>query len=82
VRRSTVDVLGVTRLTDAVVGSYPTLIVAGRHVRTNKGTKFKWSDGSSLNPKDIKVGDKAYVEGWKKPGGAVKATKVKVDCNY
>jgi len=63
-------------------GSYPTLIVAGRHVRTNKGTKFKWSDGTSLNPKDIKVGDKAYVEGWKKPGGAVKATKVKVDCNY
>jgi hypothetical protein len=51
-------------------------------LRTNKRTKFKWSDGTSLNPKDIKVGDKAYVEGWKKPGGAVKATKVKVDCNY
>ena len=63
-------------------GSYPTLVVAGRHVKTNGSTKFRWSDGTSLNPHDIKVGDKAYVEGWKKPGGAVSATKVKVDCNY
>jgi hypothetical protein len=62
-------------------GSYPNLVVAGRHVRTSASTKFRWSDGTSLNPHDIKVGDKAYVEGWKKPGGAVSATKVKVDCN-
>ena len=63
-------------------GSYPTLVVGGRHVKTNGGTKFRWSDGTSLNPRDIKVGDKAYVEGWKKPGGTIKATKLKVDCNY
>jgi hypothetical protein len=62
-------------------GSFPTLVVAGREVRTSGGTKFRWSDGTSLNPHDIKVGDKAYVEGWKKGGGAVSATKLKVDCN-
>lgn len=63
-------------------GSYPTLVVGGRHVRTSSRTKFKWSDGTSLSPHDIKVGDKAYVEGWRKPGGTVNATKLKVDCNY
>lgn len=62
-------------------GAYPSLVVAGRNVRTSGKTKFKWSDGTSLNPHDIKVGDKAYIEGWKQSGGAVSATKVKVDCD-
>lgn len=60
--------------------SHPTLVVAGRTVKTGSGTKFKWSDRTGLNPGDIKVGDKAYVEGWKKSNGVVDAKKVVVDC--
>ena len=60
--------------------SYPTLVVAGRTVKTSSGTKFKWSDGTVLNPGDIRVGDKANVEGWKQSNGVVDAEKVKVDC--
>ncbi len=60
--------------------SYPKLVVAGRTVKTSAATKFKWSDKTGLNPGDIRVGDKAYVEGWKKSNGVVDATKVIVDC--
>jgi hypothetical protein len=59
--------------------SHPTLVVAGRTVKTSSGTKFKWSDKTGLNPGDIRVGDKAYVEGWQK-NGVVDAKKVVVDC--
>jgi hypothetical protein len=59
--------------------SYPRLVVAGRTVTTGSGTTFKWSDGSSLNPGDIKVGDTASVEGWMKHGGTVDASKVVID---
>jgi hypothetical protein len=59
---------------------YPKLIVSGTTVKTHNGTKFKWSDGTGLNPGDIEVGDKAYVEGWKKSGGTVEATKVVINC--
>jgi hypothetical protein len=59
---------------------YPKLMVSGTTVKTDKGTKFKWSDGTVLNPGDIKVGDKAYVEGWKTSGGTVQATKLVIDC--
>ena len=59
---------------------YPKLVVAGWTVKTNGGTRFKWSDGTVLNPGDIKVGDKAYVEGWKKSASTVEATKVVINC--
>jgi hypothetical protein len=59
--------------------SYPRLVVAGTTVTTGSGTTFKWSDRSSLNPGDIKVGDTAYVEGWRKHGGTVDASKVVID---
>jgi hypothetical protein len=60
--------------------SYPKLVVAGRTVKTSSGTKFKWSDKTALNPNDIRAGDKAYIEGWKRSNGVVDAKKVVVDC--
>ena len=42
----------------------PTLFVAGRKVKTDGSTVFKWSDGTALDPKAIQTGDQAYVEGW------------------
>jgi hypothetical protein len=59
---------------------YPKLVVSGTPVKTHNGTRFKWSDRTVLNPGDIKVGDKAYVEGWKRSGGTVYASKVVIDC--
>jgi hypothetical protein len=56
-----------------------TMKVAGRSVRTDGSTVFKWSDGSGLDPYSIVTGDQAYVEGWSKPEGYVLATKVVVD---
>ena len=58
---------------------YPTLVVAGWTIKTNNGTRFKWSDGGSLNPGDIAVGDRAYVEGWQESGSTVEATKVVIN---
>jgi hypothetical protein len=46
----------------------PTLVVAGRKVKTDGTTRFKWSDGAALSPGEIRAGDKAYVAGWKKDG--------------
>jgi hypothetical protein len=57
----------------------PVLVVAGRKVKTDGSTVFKWSDGTALDPKAIQAGDQAYVEGWSKPEGYVLATKVVVD---
>ena len=56
-----------------------TLVVAGRKVKTDGGTAFKWSDGTALDKSQIKVGDQAYVEGVQKDG-YVLAAKVVVDC--
>jgi hypothetical protein len=56
-----------------------TMKVAGRSVRTDGSTVFKWSDGSALDPCSIVTGDQAYVEGWSKPEGYALATKVVVD---
>ena len=56
----------------------PTFVIAGREVRTDGSTKFKWSDGTALSPGDVQAGDKAYVEGWSK-NGYVLAAKVVVD---
>jgi hypothetical protein len=59
--------------------SYPTLVVKGVTVTTSAETKFRRSDGSALAPGDIKVGQKAEVEGWKKTDGVVKAQKLTVE---
>jgi hypothetical protein len=55
-----------------------TLVVAGRKVKTDGETRFKWSDGTPLSPGEIQVGDRASVAGWKKDG-YVLAAKVVVD---
>jgi hypothetical protein len=57
---------------------YPTVVVAGRKVLTSEKTKFHWSDGRALDPQDIKVGQSASVEGWKKSDGTVRATDFKL----
>ena len=62
------------------VDSTAPLFVAGIKVRTDGGTRFKWSDGTALDPSQIKVGDQAYVEGTKQGDGSVLASKVMVDC--
>lgn len=61
-------------------GTYPKLKVAGRYVKTDGGTRFKWSDGTALDPHSIQAGDQASVEGWTKPDGYVLAAKLVVDC--
>jgi hypothetical protein len=58
---------------------HPTLTVAGKVVSTSAETRFKWSSGDVLDPHDIKVGQTASVEGWKKPDGSLRATAVTVD---
>jgi hypothetical protein len=58
----------------------PTFVVAGRRVKTDGSTRFKWSDGTALEPGAIRAGDQAYVEGWTKPEGHVLASKIVVDC--
>ncbi len=59
---------------------YPALYVGGRKVKTDGGTKFKWSDGTALDPSQIRAGDQAYVEGWSKAEGYVQAVKLVIDC--
>ena len=59
--------------------SYPTIVVKGVTVTTSAETKFRRSDGSALAPGDIKVGQRAEVEGWKKADGVVKAQKLTVE---
>jgi hypothetical protein len=58
----------------------PVLVVAGRRVKTDGSTRFKWSDGTALEPGAIRSGDHASVEGWAKPEGHVLASKIVVDC--
>jgi hypothetical protein len=59
--------------------SYATVVVAGRLVRTNDQTKLTWSDGGKLDAQDIKVGQTARVEGWKKADGSIRATSFQVE---
>jgi hypothetical protein len=59
--------------------SHPTLYVAGRKVKTDTGTQFKWSDGTPLDASQIRAGDHAYVEGWQVPEGYVLATRLVID---
>jgi hypothetical protein len=56
----------------------PTLVVAGRKVKTDATTRFKWSDGTALSPGEIRAGDKATVAGWARDG-YVLAEKVVID---
>ena len=60
-------------------GYSPTLSIAGKTVYTSGSTKFKWSDGGTLDPREIKVGQTAYVEGYRNKDGALKASSVVVD---
>jgi hypothetical protein len=60
-------------------GSYPTLIVKGTTVRTNEYTKVARSDGAPMSASEIRVGQTATVEGWRKPDGSVRATGITVD---
>jgi hypothetical protein len=53
--------------------SYPTLIVKGMTVTTSADTKFRRSDGSTCSGADVKAGQTANVEGWKRTDGIVKA---------
>jgi hypothetical protein len=53
--------------------AYPTLVVKGITVTTNADTKFRRSDGSACSGKDVKAGQMANVEGWKRTDGTVKA---------
>jgi hypothetical protein len=69
----------VAAASDVGASCHPTLVVAGRTVTTDGGTRFKWSDGSGLDPSQIVVGDRARVEGWLKPDGHVAATKIVID---
>ncbi|HXY38548.1 MAG TPA: DUF5666 domain-containing protein [Vicinamibacteria bacterium] len=56
-----------------------TIVVADRTVHTDSGTKFVWSDHSSLSPNDIKPGQSAFVEGWKNAEGNIRATTFQVE---
>jgi hypothetical protein len=54
------------------------LVVKGITVRTDGQTKVKRSDGSPMSVGEIKVGNTATVEGWKKADGSVRATQIVV----
>ena len=54
------------------------LVVKGITVRTDAQTKVKRSDGSPMSVGEIKVGQTATVEGWKKADGSVRATQIVV----
>jgi hypothetical protein len=55
------------------------LVVKGVTVRTDAQTKVKRSDGSPMSLGEIKVGQTATVEGWKKTDGSVRATQIVVE---
>jgi hypothetical protein len=55
------------------------LVVKGTTVRTDAQTKVKRSDGSPMSLGEIKVGQTATVEGWKKADGSVRATQIVVE---
>jgi hypothetical protein len=56
---------------------YPTLVVSGTTVATGSGTSFVNGDGTTYDAATLAVGQKVYVEGWKKSTGAVNATLVR-----
>ncbi len=60
-------------------GSSSTIVVKGITVKLTSETKVKRTDGSSMSPSEIKVGQSATVEGWKKPDKTVRATLVVIE---
>jgi hypothetical protein len=60
-------------------GPNPTIVVKGITVKISSETKVKHGDGSPMSPSEIKVGQTATVEGWKKPDKTVRATLVVID---
>jgi hypothetical protein len=78
----TVESVGVRSLdvrTSCDPASYLRLTIAGKAVITDGGTTLKWSDGTPLDPGDVRVGDHAHVEGWTKQDGTVLASKLTID---
>ena len=73
VRASSLDVQG-----NPSTGA-TTLVVKGVTVRTDGQTKVRRSDGSPMSVGEIKVGQTAAVEGWKKTDGSVRATQIVVE---
>jgi Domain of unknown function (DUF5666) len=66
--RGLVESVSASALEVRVSCETPTLVVAGRTVKTDGTTRFKWSDGEALSPGDIVAGDRATVGGWSKNG--------------
>ncbi len=58
---------------------YPTLVIAGRTVYTSPQTTMRWSDGGTLDPHDIKAGQSAYAEGWKRSDGGLRCTSLRIE---
>jgi hypothetical protein len=56
----------------------PSLIVAGRTVRTDAGTRIK-RDDQTIGLTDLRVGEVVEVEGTRQADGVVLAQKIKVD---
>ncbi len=57
---------------------YPTLVVSGQKVVTGEGTSFVRGDGSTYDAAILRVGNKVYVEGWKRSDGVVYAKLVRL----
>lgn len=55
---------------------YPTIVVKGTAVKTSAEAKVWCTDGSAMAASEIKVGQAAEVEGWKKSDGSVRAAKI------
>ncbi len=58
--------------------SCPSFYVDNVRVNTDRQTRFVRGDGSPLDPGSIRVGQHAYVEGWRVPGKVLLATTVKI----
>ena len=58
--------------------SCPSFYVDNVRVNTDGQTRFVRADGSPLDPGSIRVGQHAYVEGWRAPGKVLLATTVKI----
>jgi hypothetical protein len=52
------------------------LVVKGITVRTDAQTKVRRSDGSPMSLGEVKVGQTATVDGWKKADASVRATQI------
>lgn len=57
---------------------YPRIVVKGITVKTSAETKVRRADGGEMAAGDIKVGQSAAVEGWKRTDGAVDAGRITI----